>query len=379
MRFSSILCAIFYFSFLTATEPVTTMRAPANGIQPQAVIDAVGTMHLIYFTGDAKGGDAWYVRQVVGTTEFSTPLRVNSQPASVMAIGSVRGAHLAIGRQGRAHVAWMGAAGALPKAIGDSAPMLYSRLNAAGTAFEPQRNLVQAATGLDGGGTVAANERGDVEVAWHAMAGAKDEAGRAVYVAVSHDDGTTFAREVPVTTQPTGACGCCSMCAFTDALGHVAMLYRGASGNTERGMILLTSTDGKRYTVTPLQSWKLQSCPMSTSAINAAAGHLLIAWQTQDQVFWSALDEKSLMPSTSIAASGQGKARKHPAIAGNARGDVLMVWSEGTGWNQGGSVHWQRYDRTGKELGAVGRADGLPAWSLPTAAAQIDGSFVVLY
>ena len=56
-----------------------------------------------------------------------------------------------------------------------------------------------------------------------------------------------------------------------------------------------------------------------------------------------------------------------------------MVWSEGTGWNQGGSVHWQLYDRAGKELGAAGRADGLPAWSLPTAAARADGTFVVLY
>jgi len=37
-------------------------------------------------------------------------------------------------------------------------PMLYTRLNDAGTAFEAERDLITVARGLDGGGSVAADE-----------------------------------------------------------------------------------------------------------------------------------------------------------------------------------------------------------------------------
>jgi hypothetical protein len=45
--------------------------------------------------------------------------------------------------------------------------MLYARLNDGRTAFEAQRNVMQFAAGLDGGGTVAADSQGRVFVAWH--------------------------------------------------------------------------------------------------------------------------------------------------------------------------------------------------------------------
>ena len=48
-------------------------------------------------------------------SHFSTPLRVNSRPGSVIATGTIRGAHLAVGKNGRAHVAWMGSRKAAPE------------------------------------------------------------------------------------------------------------------------------------------------------------------------------------------------------------------------------------------------------------------------
>src|SRR5262249_20447454 len=145
-----------------------------------------------------------------GGGEFSRPLRVNSQPGSTIATGNIRGAHLAVGKNGRAHVAWMGSGQAAPKAPGKSSPMLYARLNDAGTAFEPQRNLIQAAAGLDGGGSVAADASGNVAVAWHApKPGTQGEVSRRVWVALSADEGKTFAREKPVSEPATGVCGCC--------------------------------------------------------------------------------------------------------------------------------------------------------------------------
>ena len=66
-------------------------------------------------------------------------------------------------------------------------------------------------------------------------------------------------------------------------------------------------------------------------------------------------------------------------MAADARGQTILVWTEGVGWNRGGSVVWQVYDKDGKPTAEKGRADGVPTWSLVAAFARPDGSFVVLY
>src|SRR5438034_5229778 len=146
---------------------VTVLKAPDHGIQPQAVMDAKGVLRLLYFKGEAGNGDLFYVRREPGKHGFSEPLRVNSQPQSAIAIGTIRGGQIALGKNGRVHVAWNGSGKALPNGPDHSSPMLYARMNDAGTAFEPQRNLMQFTSVLDGGGSVAADDAGNVYVAWH--------------------------------------------------------------------------------------------------------------------------------------------------------------------------------------------------------------------
>jgi hypothetical protein len=70
---------------------------------------------------------------------------------------------------------------------------------------------------------------------------------------------------------------------------------------------------------------------------------------------------------------------KHPVAVGNGQGEILLVWTEGTGWQKGGGVAWQLYDRAGNETSEKGRADGVPVWSLATAFAKSDGTFMVIY
>src|SRR5262245_12565382 len=85
---------------------VSLERTPNGGIQPQAVADAKGAVHLIYFKGEAGAGDLFYVRRDASRERFSAPIRVNSQPASAIATGTVRGGQIALGKDGRVHVAW---------------------------------------------------------------------------------------------------------------------------------------------------------------------------------------------------------------------------------------------------------------------------------
>src|SRR5438105_10520859 len=87
---------------------VGLLRTPGSGIQPQAAVDSKGVVHLIYFKGDPKGGDIFYVRREPGQEDFSKAIRVNSRPHSAMALGTIRGAQLAVGKNGRVHVAWDG-------------------------------------------------------------------------------------------------------------------------------------------------------------------------------------------------------------------------------------------------------------------------------
>jgi hypothetical protein len=81
-----------------------------------------------------------------------------------------------------------------------------------------------------------------------------------------------------------------------------------------------------------------------------------------------------------IPAPGKGGDRKHPTIAVNTRGEVLLVWAEGTGWQKGGALAWQLFDAKDRPTAVRGRVPaGVPVWGLATAAARADGSFLLVY
>lgn len=393
-RFRMIAVALLGFGAAILAEPIpaagpqgkTTkpalLRVPNRGIQPQVAVDGKGVVHLIYFKGEPGNGDVFYTRSDDGV-HFKEAIRVNSQPGSAVATGNIRGAHLALGKNGRVHVAWNGSAKAMPRPSGKyNSPMLYARLNDAGTSFEPQRNLMRRTTTLDGGGSVAADAAGNVLVFWHAPEeGQKGEDNRRVWVAVSTDEGKTFAVEKPANTDPTGACGCCGLRAFADSKGKVFVLYRGAKNKTKRDMYLLTSTDqGKTFLGEHLHPWSINLCPMSSETFaEGPGGEVVGAWETEEQVYYTRIDPKTGKRSVPIAAPDSAPRRKHPAVAVNARGETILVWTEGMGWNKGGSLAWQVYDKNGKPTQERGRAAGVPVWSLVAVFVRPDGQFTIVY
>src|SRR6266568_7275943 len=109
MNITTLIAALFLVTrTLGSAGPIKLLATPDDGIQPQAALDAKGMVHLIYFKGDPKAGDIFYVRREPGQNEFSKPLPVNAQPHTAMAMGTIRGAQLAVGKNGRVHVAWDG-------------------------------------------------------------------------------------------------------------------------------------------------------------------------------------------------------------------------------------------------------------------------------
>ena len=382
---SRFLATLLLFScviaFAADAPRVIAMRSPNGGIQPQAAVDSRGVMHVVYYKGDAGGGDLFYVRQQPGDTSFSKPIRVNSQPGSAIAAGSIRGAQLAIGKGDRIHVVWNGGNDAKKVSVAgkEVTPLLYTRSN--GDAFEPERNIITRNAGLDGGSAVAADTIGNVSVFWHGSApdNTDKEAGRALFVARSTDDGATFAPEIPALAKRTGACGCCGMKAVADSRGAVFALFRPATGMTERGETLVVSRKpGAPFEAVFTDPWQANQCPMSSASIFPTANGALLGWETGGDIKFASLDLQNLAVTKPKSPIG-GARRKHPFVTSNARGDVLWVWTEGTAWAKGGTVAWQFNAKDNPLAPELGRADGLPVWSLPTAVAKADGSFVVLY
>lgn len=365
--------------FAANTERVQLTRVPNGGFQPQAMTDARGGVHLIYLKGDPKSPDVFYVQRAPGDANFSKPIRVNSVAGSAIAIGTIRGAQLALGRNDRVHVAWNGN-NAVEGSKHKGSPMWYARMNDAGNGFEPQRDLINFTGALDGGGSLAADKDGNVLVMWHGMAGAaRDETGRAVYLARSTDDGKTFAREVRVNPRDTGVCGCCGLRAFADNAGNVFALYRAAGEKVNRDETLLVSRNhGQSFEVVNEHRWKATTCPMSSAALTESKAGTIAAWETAEQVYFTTVDPKTMRASSPIAPPGFSK-RKHPSVAANSKGDVLLAWTEGTGWQKGGAVAWQLFDANGNATVEKGRAPGVPVWGLVAAIVKPGGTFEIFY
>lgn len=378
---------------LTAGEDVRVKisRLPNDGLQPQVVSDERGVLHVVYYSGDARAGDLFYVRSTDHGATWSAAIAVN-EPGSAIAAGTIRGAQVAVGKNGRVHVAWNGSSKAQlrgplnPDSGKPGEPMLYARLNDAGAAFEPQRNLMKNSFGLDGGGSLAADKAGNVYVTWHGI-GTQDatgalqgEARRQVWLAKSNDEGKSFVGERKAWQEPTGACGCCGMKAFADRKGNVLAMYRSARESIHRDIYLLRSSDsGETFSGKLLHKWDINACPMSSMDFAESEHQVFTAWETGGQVYWAPVTGNGNRETEPVAAPGEGKGRKHPRIAGNKKGELLLVWTEGTGWQRGGSLAWQVYDTAGRPTSTNGKVPGVPVWSFAAPVAHLDGRFTIFY
>ena len=374
------------------TQRPSVIRVPNGGVQPEVAVDTTAIVHMVYFKGEPGHGDVFYVRSKDWGMTFSSPMRVNSEPGTAVATGTIRGAHLALGKNGRVHVVWNGSAQSslrgpripeMPSASPyNGLPMLYTRLNDAGTAFERERNLMKATFGLDGGGSVAADGSGNVYVAWHGKRNGdpEGEGGRQVWIARSRNEGKDFSPEYKAYNEPTGACGCCGLSIFADGDGSVYVLYRTATEMVHRDVYLLVSKDaGETFTGRRVDKWNIEACPMTSMAFAKAPVGLLAAWQTEEQVYYAPIDPTTSRTSEPIPATGSGKVRKYPTVAVDAKGQTMLVWTEGTSWGKGGSLAWQVYSIDGEPTEEKGSVPDLPAWSFGAVFARPAGGFTIAY
>jgi len=177
---------------------------------------------------------------------------------------------------------------------------------------------------------------------------------------------------------------------------ELVVIYRAATKEVNRDLFALLSRDhGATFRGARVDEWRSAQCVMSTVAASVArtdAGGIIAAWENQGDVLYDltareetrgALLTTPVRPPKSVG--GARAPRKHPSVAMNARGEVLLAWTEGMGWEKGGTLVWQLFASDGKPLAGPsngvesGRAEGVPTWSLVAAAALADGSFLIVY
>jgi hypothetical protein len=366
---------LFFAGFACASTSVRFARVPHEGIQPQVAEDSGGTVHLVYFQGDPAAGDLFYCRSRDGRT-FSDPVRVNSHPGTAVAIGNIRGARIAVGRADHLFVVWNGA-----QRAGQNSPgLFFTSLKADGTGFAPERNLIEKAYGLDGGSGIAADQQGRVYVFWHApLPGKRGEANRRVWMRRSTDEGQNFEPERVVWNEPVGACACCSLGAYASPDGNVYVLFRSAKELVHRDIYLLTSRDyGASFAASDISPWNVSYCVMSSEAFASANSITVAAWETNKDVHFGLIHDGRLSTDRAIS-NDPGRNQKYPALVVNKTGQVLLAWTEGMKWKQGGSVHWQLLDSALRATGGPGSRQGVPVWSFIAAYTLPDGTFTILY
>jgi len=373
----TIVLAALFTTFASAAQ-VTVLTVPDKGVQPQALVDSKGVLHLVFLAGPASQCDIFHTTLDAQTRSFAKPQRINRTSGSGIAVGTIRGAQCAFGKDDRLHVVWNGGVdGPDGKRRSD---VFYTRSDGM-IGFEPERPLMHLGMYLDGGCTVAADAAGSVYAMWHAAPldtpKGLGELARTVYVATSHDEGKTFATEVPVKAADTGVCACCSMRATALPNGEVIALYRSADGKS-RGMQLMRSSDQARsFSRSELQPWPINACPMSSSFMQPTTAGMLAAWETDNTIWMTNISEPTRTP-----FKVSGTKSKHPSFAQNERGETLITWAIGTGWQRGGTLAWSVLDEKGKVIeettAALSKRDlSVPMWSYPAAAFVKSLGFVV--
>ncbi len=372
-RLLSLLAVVCGLMLSAYAEPIVRIeRLPTGAVQPQSIIDSRGGVHVVYLAGEARASDVYYMFRKAGEKSFSQPIKVNSQAGSAVAVGTIRGAQLAVSRSGVVHVLWNGSQTALPKQ-GEGSPLLYACLLPGKQSFEPQRNIMKTSYALDGGGSIAVDGRGQVYIAWHASKTSppKGETGRAVFLVVSPDDGRTFTPEREISPPNSGTCACCGLRVAVDEQDRLNVLFRAAFTVMDRDMVWLQSKDqGKSFEVINRDAWRIGQCPMSTAWVRDG----WLAWESDGKVKYARQGVGDLQAFSPV---GNVK-RKHPVAVQLKDGSAVLIWTEGTGWQKGGAVCWQTAGKDGKLTGKPQTKSDLPVWGLATAWAEPNGNDVVI-
>ncbi len=356
-----------------ARADVRVVRAPNRGQVPDVAVDARGTLHLTYGTG--QPGNAFYVQSRDGGKTFSKPVKLNPD-ADTVTCGMERGPRLALGKDGAIHVIWHG----FYKKGGG---VYYTRSTDGGRTFAPPRRLEEPQYGLDNA-ALAADGRGNVYVLWTGgfpgfLRDPESEVASPIIWVRSTDNGATFSKnELLKSDHPASgaACGCCRLEARVAPGGELYIAFRGGyKGLRDPWLLRGKGTENNFKCVRVSEDKWAANCPMQGIPLNVdGKGRVTVSWMSRNRAYWKfSTDGGATFAGKSITTPDQGTARQSfPLALPNIKGQVLLVWAEG------GQVRWAVYRADGTPTTERGVAGPQTGQNRPTAILGADGNFYVV-
>src|SRR6266566_2536555 len=314
---------------------VNVIHVPGGFKVVKAQLGADGAIHLLL---DAEDGPR-YVKSMDACVTFSAPMTIVDAASQKPGL-KFQGEDLAIGKDGRVHVAMSNNAWKL-KLPEEEWGFYYASLASGANAFSPVRNLNRKPSE---GFSLTADERGNVTACF--LSGK-------LFTMVSHDNGQSFG-EYAEPNPAWDPCDCCTTAAAYGVDSKLAVLYREETDNERDMFVVLWDERGKnkplrtRVSGTP---WKLNGCPMTYFTITRTDTGYVAAWPTKGTVYFARLDKAgAVLPPGEI---------KTPGTSGMRNGLVALTASDGAtlvAWKNKDVLGWQLYDAKGQPQGSPGSA-----------------------
>ncbi len=376
IRFLAALMAMTILATGALAQPtVSVIQAPAGCFAPDVLVDAKGTVHMVY----ALNKNAYYARSADNGKTFTEPVKVNSEGAVCFTMGE-RGPKLAVGGDGVVHVVWMDIWSPGAKTFAR-----YARSTDGGKTFQPPR-AISSMTGNDGV-TVAADDKGNVLAFWHTMnppTTGLPKAATFIHIVRSADSGATWGKDehVKIANLSELACSMCMMRARIAADGSVLLAFRSAEKSIRDFYVLKGSVKENSFTAIRVNKdeWNLESCPMCGPSLELdPAGRAVCAFMTRHKVYWSVADPAVAAFKLHVATPANESDEIYPTAVANKRGDVLMAWQVGPMSTTGtATVKWALYKPDGQFAGQQATIGKSTSGTKPTVFVGTDDNFHVV-
>jgi len=294
-----------------ALLPLLTLT-PDNGAapwrQPQVAMD--GATAVVAY---GAGNDVFAAVSKDGGRSFGKPVLVGN--AGVISLGRHRGPRVAISGKTMVIAAIAGA-----KGKGQDGELFAWRSTDGGKTWGKAAQVSDVpGAAREGLHALAAGPNGMYFATWLDLR----LKGTRLMASISKDGGATWSANFPVYESPDGhICECCHPSAAIGADGAIHVMFRNWLGGS-RDMWLATSRDGgKSFAAKKVGegTWQLNACPMDGGGLAVKAnGEAVTSWRREKEIFWT--NGKSFQ--------APGWAGKDSALALDAAGKPVIVWTEG--------------------------------------------------
>ena len=325
-----------------AGEPRRLSTVDTNAAEPAIATSPSGTLFVAWVNHAAKHqADVMIGRLDADGQIAGSPVRVNTRPGMATAW---RGdpPTVAVAPNGSVFVGWTGRVGS---ESGHSTAIYLSASHDQGRTFEePVKVNDDSKLGPHGMHSLAIGNDGRIHVAWlderdittvpasDMKGGHHMETNRDLFVSSSTDGGKSFTRNQRVATQ---VCPCCKTAMAVNSDGRVYLSWRQVLPGDFRHIAVASLAKGaKSFTDSVIVSddqWLIKGCPVSGPALSVGeGGRLRVTWYTGFEngphgIFSSeSTDEGRTFSPRQLLY--EGLAQGTPALVSDRQGPATAIW-----------------------------------------------------